>query len=127
MGKALGQNFKSFPHSFEFCSDPFSTIISHHILLPNILYHVLKFVHLKPKVLKPGEFDPTWQLRREKTVLGGWFLTETRKNETYPVLRLEGPNVSEICFRDQKYTFGEIEGPKTYLSLKNMKSIFRHL
>ena len=41
-------------------------------------------------------------------------------DQTYPVLRLKGPNVyqKKNFLRDQVYTFGEFEGPKTYFSLK---------
>ncbi len=38
-------------------------------------------------------------------------------DETYLVLRFEGPNVYQKILRDQVYTFGELEGPKTYFSL----------
>ena len=38
-------------------------------------------------------------------------------DQTYPVLRLEGPNVYQKILRDQVYTLWELEGPKTYFSL----------
>lgn len=34
-------------------------------------------------------------------------------DQTYQGLRLEGPNVYQKILRDQVYTFGELEGPKT--------------
>jgi hypothetical protein len=39
-------------------------------------------------------------------------------DQTYPVLRLEGPNVYQKILRGQVCTFTEFEGPKTYFSFK---------
>lgn len=37
-------------------------------------------------------------------------------DKTYPVFRLEGPNVYQKFLMDQVYTFGELERPKTTIA-----------